>query len=149
MITRLTKTLTLTLALGAGLPELAARAQEAAPAAPPAPAAEPAAPRKRRQPPPPVIPSAETAAAVKSYNSQSYEGAVAQAKAALTKNEKYTPAMLVMAKSYYKLHKYEWVRHLWKMMQANNATEAEQAEMYHLLAWMEIEPTTSPARSRC
>jgi tetratricopeptide (TPR) repeat protein len=69
---------------------------------------------------------------------------VAQAKLALTKNDKYTPAMLIMAKSYYKLRKYEWVRHLWKMMQANNATPAEQAEMYHLLAWMEIEKKNTP-----
>jgi hypothetical protein len=69
---------------------------------------------------------------------------VAQAKQALTKNDKYTPAMLVMAKAYYKLRKYEWVRHLWKMMQANNAPEPEQAEMYHLLAWMEIEKKNTP-----
>jgi tetratricopeptide (TPR) repeat protein len=100
--------------------------------------------RKRRQPPPPVIPLNETAAAVKQYNQRNFEAAVVQAKAALTKNDKYTPAMLVMAKSYYKLRKYEWVRHLWKMMQANGATPAEQADMYHLQAWMEIEKKNVP-----
>jgi tetratricopeptide (TPR) repeat protein len=100
--------------------------------------------RRRRQPPPAVTPVAETAAAQKLYSAGNYDGAVSQAKVALTKNDKYTPAMLVMAKAYYKLRKHEWVRHLWKMMQANNATPAEQAEMYHLLAWMEIEKKNSP-----
>jgi tetratricopeptide (TPR) repeat protein len=113
----------------------------AAGAVPPAPAA---GGRKRRQPPPPVIPLNETSSALKQYNQRNYEAAVTQAKAALTKNDKYTPAMLVMAKSYYKLRKYEWVRHLWKMMQANGATPAEQADMYHLLAWMEIEKNNVP-----
>ena len=112
-------------------------------AAPAAPAAAPAG-RKRRQPPPAVIPVAETAAAQKSYSAGNYEAAVAQAKQALTKNDKYTPAMLVMAKAYYKLRKYEWVRHLDKMMQANNATEAEKADIFHLLAWMEIEKKNTP-----
>ena len=49
---------------------------------------------------------------------------MAAAKAALNKNERYTPAMLVMAKSYYKLHKYEWMKKLWEMMQANGASDA-------------------------
>ena len=141
-------------ALGAGLalggvgllPARPAQAQPGAgappDASPPAPAA--AGGRKRRQPPPPVIPLNETSSALKQYNQRNYEAAVTQAKAALTKNDKYTPAMLVMAKSYYKLKKYEWVRHLWKMMQANGATPAEQADMYHLLAWMEIEKNNVP-----
>jgi tetratricopeptide (TPR) repeat protein len=106
--------------------------------------AQPAGGRRRRQPPPTVTPVAETSSAQKLYSAGNYDGAVAQAKVALTKNDKYTPAMLVMAKAYYKLRKYEWVRHLWKMMQANNATQAEQAEMYHLLAWMEIEKKNIP-----
>ncbi|HEY0713090.1 MAG TPA: tetratricopeptide repeat protein, partial [Polyangia bacterium] len=114
----------------------AAHAQDAA--------AAPAGGRKRRQPPPAVIPLNETAAAQKQYNARNYEAAVSQAKAALTKNDKYTPAMLVMAKAYYRLRKFEWVRHLWKMMQANGATPAEQGDMYHLLAWMEIEKNNVP-----
>jgi tetratricopeptide (TPR) repeat protein len=136
----------LTLAMVVALPVWSHRALSWAQAPGAAPAGAPAAPagRKRRQPPPAVIPVAETAAAQKLYSSGNYEGAVAQAKAALTKNEKYTPAMLVMAKSYYKLKKYEWVRHLDKMMQANNAPEGEKAEMYHLLAWMEIEKKNTP-----
>jgi Flp pilus assembly protein TadD len=100
--------------------------------------------RRRRTPPPAVTPVQETAEAQKRYTAGDYNGAVTQAKVALTKNDKYTPAMLVMAKAYYKLRKHEWVRHLWKMMQANNATQAEQAEMYHLLAWMEIEKKNVP-----
>jgi tetratricopeptide (TPR) repeat protein len=113
----------------------------------PAPAgadASPAPGRRRRQPPPAVMPINETAEAQKLFNAGNYDGTVRQAKVALTKNDKYTPAMLMMAKGYFKLRKYEWVRHLWKMMQANNATPAEQAEMYHLLAWMEIEKKNSP-----
>jgi tetratricopeptide (TPR) repeat protein len=110
-------------------------------AQPPAPAA---APRQRRQPPPPVIPIAETAAAQKAYNSGSFETAVTQAKAALNKNEKFTPAMLVMAKAYYKLGKHEWVRTLWEMMQATGASEAEKAEMLQLLAFMERAKQNGP-----
>ena len=34
--------------------------------------------------------------------------------------------MLVMAKSYYKLHKYEWMKKLWEMMQANGASERRE-----------------------
>jgi tetratricopeptide (TPR) repeat protein len=139
------------LAVGAAALALAALATPAAaqapaggaPAAGGPPAAAPA-PRRKRQPPPAVMPIAETAAANKSYSAGNYEQAVSQAKTALTKNDKYTPAMLIMAKAYYKLRKYEWVRHLDKMMQANNATEAERAEMYHLLAWMEIEKKNTP-----
>ena len=124
------------------------QAPAAAPAGGPgAPAANtaPGAGRRRRQPPPPVVPLAETTAASKAYSAGNHDAAVNHAKSALTKNDKYTPAMLIMAKAYYKLRKYEWVRHLWKMMQANNATPAEQAEMYHLMAWMEIEKKNTPA----
>jgi tetratricopeptide (TPR) repeat protein len=143
----------LALLLAGALAAPAAAQTGQAPAAGAAPAGQPGAEagavpgqggRRRRQPPPVVTPVAETAAAQKLYTSANYAGAVNQAKTALTKNDKYTPAMLVMAKSYYKLRKYEWVRHLWKMMQANNATQAEQAEMYHLLAWMEIEKKNVP-----
>ena len=102
------------------------------------PAAAPAR-KGRRKPPAPVIPIADTAAATKLYAAQNYPAAVEKAKEALTKNEKYTPAMLVMARAYYKLGKHEWVRHLSKMLEATNASEAEKGEMYHLLAWMEIE----------
>jgi tetratricopeptide (TPR) repeat protein len=109
-----------------------ALAQQAAPATAPAPA-----PRKRRQPPPPVIPMEETAAAQKLYMSNNFDGAVTAAKKALNKNEKFTPAMLVMAKAYYKLGKYEWVRTLWEMMQQSGASDAEKGEMYQILAFME------------
>jgi tetratricopeptide (TPR) repeat protein len=111
---------------------------EAQPAAAPAQPAEAApAPRRRRQPPPPVMPMEETATAQKLYNSANYDGAVTAAKAALAKNERFTPAMLVMAKAYYKVGKTEWVRTLWEMMQAAGASEAEKAEMFQLLAFME------------
>src|SRR5260221_11356530 len=72
----------------------------------------------KREPPPVVIPTAETAQADQLFRAGRYQDAVAAAKAALNKNERYTPARLAMAKSYYKLHKDEWRKKLWKMMQA-------------------------------
>ncbi len=100
--------------------------------------------RKKRQPPPKVIPIDETAAAGRQYEAGNYEGTVAAAKVALAKNETFTPAMLLMAKGYYKLHKYEWVKTLWDMMQANKAADAERGDMYQLLAFMEREKGNGP-----
>ena len=98
----------------------------------------------RREPPPAVIPKEETEKADELFKSGRYPEAVAEAKAALTKNERYTPAMLVMAKSFYKLHKYEWMKKLWEMMQANGASNAEKAEIYQLLAFLEVDQKNVP-----
>jgi len=106
-----------------------------------------AAPRlahARREPPPAVIPKEETEKADQLFKSGRYPEAVAEAKVALTKNERYTPAMLVMAKSFYKLHKYEWMKKLWEMMQANGASNAEKAEIYQLLAFLEVDQKNVP-----
>jgi tetratricopeptide (TPR) repeat protein len=106
----------------------------------------PAAPgvRKRREPPPAVIPTQEVQAAQKKYDARDYQGAVAQAKAALNKNERYTPAMLVMAKAYFKLGKNEWVKTLGDMMKNAGASEAERSEIYQMLAFMEVEKKNTP-----
>jgi tetratricopeptide (TPR) repeat protein len=112
--------------------------------APVAPVPADSPPHKRRQPPPAVIPTAETQAAEQLFRAGNYEAAVAQSKAALNKNERYTPAMLVMAKAYYKLHKYEWTKKLWEMMQANGASDAEKAEIYQLLAFLEVDQKNIP-----
>src|SRR5262245_42351034 len=98
----------------------------------------------KREPPPVVIPTAETAQADQLYRAGRYQDAVAAAKAALTKNERYTPAMLVMAKSFYKLHKYEWMKKLWEMMQANGASDAEKSDNYQMLAFLEVEGKNVP-----
>ncbi len=98
----------------------------------------------RREPPPAVIPKEETKQAQDLFRAGRYADAVVAAKAALNKNERYTPAMLVMAKSYYKLHKYEWMKKLWEMMQANNASDSEKAEIYQLLAFLEIDAKNVP-----
>jgi tetratricopeptide (TPR) repeat protein len=98
----------------------------------------------RREPPPAVIPTEETEKADQLFKSGRYPEAVAEAKAALTKNERYTPAMLVMAKSFYKLHKYEWMKKLWEMMQANGASSSEKAEIYQLLAFLEVDQKNVP-----
>jgi tetratricopeptide (TPR) repeat protein len=141
---RLVRKPTLTLLFcGAGLAvsigaSPAVRAQE------PAATGEGTSTRKRRQPPPAVIPAAETQAAEQAYRAGRYDSAVTQAKAALNKNERYTPAMLVMAKAYYKLGKTEWTRKLWEMMQANGATDAEKSEVYQMLAFLEVQQKNVP-----
>jgi len=98
----------------------------------------------KREPPPVVIPTAETQQADQLYRAGKYTDAVAAAKTALNKNERYTPAMLVMAKSYYKLHKYEWMKKLWEMMQANGASEAEKSDIYQLLGFLEVDAKNVP-----
>lgn len=109
------------------------------------PAADAPAPaRKKRQPPPAVIPTEETKAAEQAYRAGRYEAAVTAAKSALNKNERYTPAMLIMAKAYYKLGKYEWTKKLWEMMQANGASDAERCEVYQMLAFLEIDQKNTP-----
>ena len=98
----------------------------------------------KREPPPVVIPTAETAQADQLFRAGRYQDAVAAAKAALNKNERYTPAMLVMAKSYYKLHKYEWMKKLWEMMQANGASNPEKSDIYQLLGFLEVDAKNVP-----
>jgi hypothetical protein len=112
----------------------AASAAGAAPAA--------GAGRKRREPPPAVVPTEEVEAAEKLYRSQNYAGAVAQAKAALNRNERYTPAMLIMAKAYFKLGKNEWVKTLGEMMKSGPTSTR---------CWLSWRSTnrTRPAPSRC
>jgi tetratricopeptide (TPR) repeat protein len=105
----------------------------------PAAADAPAGGHKRRQPPPAVIPAAEVATAQKSYEARNYQAAVVQAKAALNKNERYAPAMLVMAKAYFKLGKYEWVKTLGDMMKNAGASEAERSDIYEMQGFMEVE----------
>jgi len=107
------------------------------------PAAE-APTRKKRQPPPAVIPTEDTRAAEQALKAGRYDAAVSAAKAALNKNERYTPAMLIMAKAYYKLGKYEWTRKLWEMMQANGASDAERCDVFQMLAFLEIEQKNTP-----
>jgi tetratricopeptide (TPR) repeat protein len=100
--------------------------------------------KRRREPPPPFVPTQEVEAAKRLYNARNYQEAVVQAKLALNKNERYAPAMLVMAKAYFKLGKYEWVRTLGDMMKNAGASEAERADIYHMLGFMEIEKKNTP-----
>jgi tetratricopeptide (TPR) repeat protein len=98
----------------------------------------------KHEPPPVVIPTEETQQADQLYRAGRYVDAVAAAKTALNKNERYTPAMLVMAKAYYKLHKYEWMKKLWEMMQANGASDAEKSDIYQLLGFLEVDAKNVP-----
>jgi len=127
--------LALTLASSFAWPALAVAAEEASPAP---------GVRKRREPPPAVIPTDEVKAAQKLYDGRNYQGAVIQAKAALNKNERYTPAMLVMAKAYFKLGKNEWVKTLGDMMKNAGASEAERSDIYQMLAFMEVDKKNTP-----
>jgi tetratricopeptide (TPR) repeat protein len=107
-------------------------------------AAEAGGARRRREPPPAVIPAEEVAAAQRMFENRNYQGAVLQAKAALNKNERYTPAMLVMARAYFKLGKHEWVKTLGDMMKNAGASEAERSDIYQMMAFMEVEKQNSP-----
>jgi tetratricopeptide (TPR) repeat protein len=127
--------LALILASSFAWPALAVAAEEPAPAP---------GVRKRREPPPAVIPTDEVKAAQKLYDARNYQGAVIQAKAALNKNERYTPAMLVMAKAYFKLGKNEWVKTLGDMMKNAGASEAERSDIYQMLAFMEVDKKNTP-----
>jgi Flp pilus assembly protein TadD len=100
--------------------------------------------RKRREPPPAVIPADEVATAQRMYEQRNYQNAVIQAKVALNKNERYTPAMLVMARAYFKLGKYEWVKTLGDMMKNAGASEAERSDIYQMMAFMEVEKKNTP-----
>jgi tetratricopeptide (TPR) repeat protein len=123
----------LVLAIGVASPILAVAADAPAPGG-----------TRRRQPPPAVIPADEVKAAQKLYDARNYQGAVIQAKAALNKNERYTPAMLVMAKAYFKLGKNEWVKTLGDMMKNAGASEAERSDIYQMLAFMEVDKKNTP-----
>ena len=91
-----------------------------------------------------MIPTQEVHAAQRAYEARNYQSAVAQAKAALNKNERYTPAMLITAKAYFKLGKYEWVKTLGEMMKNAGASEAERSDIYQMLALMEVEKKNTP-----
>jgi len=79
----------------------AAAGDKKAPA--PAPAPEPEEAPDKAAP----IPQAEVANAVAFVRRGQYEQAIVQAKAALKRNEKYAPAMVVLARAYYQLNKNE------------------------------------------
>jgi tetratricopeptide (TPR) repeat protein len=88
--------------------------QAQAPAAAPAPAAP--APTVAAPPKPKDTtftvqgqqdPNPDTQQAQRSMKGGNYEQAIQQAKSALGKNERFVPAMIVMAQAYFKLHKYE------------------------------------------
>jgi Tfp pilus assembly protein PilF len=132
-MTKLTSILALILAGNLAWPVLAVAAEAPGPTV-----------RKRREPPPAVIPADEVKAAQKLYDARNYQGAVIQAKAALNKNERYTPAMLVMAKAYFKLGKNEWVKTLGDMMKNAGASEAERSDIYQMLAFMEVDKKNTP-----
>jgi Tfp pilus assembly protein PilF len=52
--------------------------------------------------------------------------------------------MLIMAKAYFKLGKNEWVKTLGDMMKNAGASEAERADVYQMLAFMEIDKQNTP-----
>jgi tetratricopeptide (TPR) repeat protein len=95
--------------------------KEPTPAPPPTPApTEPAASDKTAP-----IPTAEVSNALMLVRRGQYEQAINQAKAALRRNEKYAPAMVVMGRAYYQLNKSEFAESICDLALSIDASQGE------------------------
>jgi tetratricopeptide (TPR) repeat protein len=95
--------------------------KEPTPAPPPTPApTEPAVPDKAAP-----IPTAEVQNALALVRRGQYEQAINQAKAALRRNEKYAPAMVVMARAYFQLGKSEFAESVCDLALSIDATQGD------------------------
>jgi len=65
-----------------------------------------------------------------------YDDAIRQAKLALSRDERHVPAMMVMARSYYYLHKYEYAT---SIVDLAKTIDPACAECYDLLGWLAIQ----------
>ncbi len=64
-----------------------------------------------------------------------YDDAIRQSKLALSRDERHVPAMLVMARSYYFLHKYEYAT---SIVDLAKTIDPNCAECYDLLGWLSL-----------
>lgn len=94
--------------------------KEPTPAAPPTPAPTEVSDEK-----PGVAPTAEVQNALALVRRGHYEQAINQCKAALRRNEKYVPAMVVMARAYYHLNKLEFADSVCDIALSIDASSAE------------------------
>ena len=80
-------------------------------------------------------PKPDTLAAQNFLKRQRYEDAIRQAKLALGRDERYVPAMVVLAKAYYYEHKYELATSIVDMAKS---IDANNAECYNLLGFIAL-----------
>ena len=80
-------------------------------------------------------PAPDTAAALDQVLKGRYEDAIASAKKSLARDEKYVPAMIVMAKAYYYLKKYELSSSIVDIAQK---IDPNNAEAYNLLGFIAL-----------
>jgi tetratricopeptide (TPR) repeat protein len=81
-------------------------------------------------------PSQETAVAADFLKRGRYEDAIRQAKLALGRDDRYVPAMVVLAKAYYYLKKYELSA---SIVDIAKSIDANNAECYNLLGWLALQ----------
>lgn len=80
-------------------------------------------------------PKPDTLAAENFLKRQRYEDAIRQAKLALGRDERYVPAMIVLAKAYYYERKYELATSIIDMAKS---IDANNAECYNLLGFISL-----------
>ncbi len=80
-------------------------------------------------------PKPDTMAAENFLKRQRYEDAIRQAKLALGRDERYVPAMVVLAKAYYYQHKYELAT---SIIDIAKSIDANNAECYNLLGFIAL-----------
>jgi tetratricopeptide (TPR) repeat protein len=95
-------------------------------------------------------PKPDTDSATRLYQQGRYEDAIRQAKLALGRDERYVPAMLVMAKSYYKLRKYELASSIADIARAVTKDKSElasqEAELWNLQGYIALDAKSPPDR---
>jgi superkiller protein 3 len=80
-------------------------------------------------------PKPDTLAAESLLKRQRYEDAIRQAKLALGRDERYVPAMIVLAKAYYYQHKYELATSIVDMAKS---IDPNSSECYNLLGFLAL-----------
>lgn len=80
-------------------------------------------------------PAPDVAEAVRLNANQQYEQAIVAAKRALARDERYVPAMIALADSYYYLKKYELAS---SIVGIAHGIDANNAEGYNLLGWIAL-----------
>jgi len=121
-------------------------AEEAGAAAQPAPPPAAAAPQQRDSQFAPVAtgqqPTAETAAAERALKGGNYELAIQEGKRALARNERYVPAMVVLAKAYFALHKFELCG---SILDTASQIDDRSAEIYFMRGHLALNRDDKPA----
>src|SRR5262249_48983021 len=120
-------------------------AEEAGVAAQPAPPPAAAAPQRDSQFSPVATgqqPVAETAAAERAFKGGNYELAIQEGKRALARNERYVPAMVVLAKAYFALHKVELCA---SILDTASQIDDRNAEIYFMRGHLAVNRDDKPA----